>query len=287
MIDRISYRGLTLDGPYIVRSVEGLAGSSARVGGDTDQPRGDGELPGVHFLDARHITLTVRTVGLEHVSALVSAFRVSRRDALPLSWEEFGSERRCFARPIESSAGWDLGLGPVADDFTVALKASDPRIYGRRRVVLLNPYGVVSAGLDYPVDYPKVYGADSRIEAVARNSGDSDAHPTIRVRGPDVGTLDGFEVHNVTNGARLQVDTPVGAGQTLTVRMREWVTADPNRLVVELDGASRYGDWVTRPDLLWLSPGDNVLRLNVPSGEEPSGADLAYRDTFAGTVQGE
>lgn len=282
MMETLAYRGLSLwGGPYWVQTVEGLEGSSARTGSDSDQPRGDGALPGRHWLSARSIVLGVDVDGRDHVGQLLEVFQPSRSVEYPLTWQVDGIDRVSFARVTDtvfSDRPGSLVRVPLK------LKATDPRIYGPQHLVPLTPFDVTGAGgLDYPVDYPKQYGADVLVDATAWNGGDSDAHPTVRVRGPESGTLESFELVNVTNGSSVRIDTTVTPGQLLTVRMREWVVGDPAALIVELDGSSRYGGWTTRPDVLWLSPGSNVLRLLVLDGSPPVSAEIVYRDTWAGT----
>lgn len=279
---KFTYQGLTLSKPdFAVQQIEGLDGIEARTGGDTEQPRGDGSLPGQHFLGARHVTMQLRCLTNGAVRRLLDAFQPSRTREHPFAWEANEGERRIFARVVASPVTRAGRFHPIADA-SIALKASDPRIYGDRRLVGLQPFAVAESGLDYPVDYPKDYGVEV-VEAIATNAGDSDAHPTIRIHGPEAGSLTSWRLRNTTNGSTVQVDATIGPDQLLTVRLREWVVADPAALIVELDGESRYGDWVTRPEILWLSPGDNVLRLEVLTGDEPSSAEIVYRDTYGGT----
>lgn len=283
----VTYRGLTLADPYRPHRVQGLDSVSVRTGGDRDQPRGDGQLPGSHFQDARRITLDVHVIGkrADVLPDLLAAFQPSRSREHALTWrdEVDGELRRVWARVVDAPVTRDAALGPHLTEVRIGLKATDPRIYGAQVLEALRPYAVTGGGLNYPGDWPKDFSADTTVETIAHNAGDSDAHPTVRVRGPSSGSVERFRIENVTNGSELDVETSIGAGQTLTVRMREWVTGHLDELVVELDGATRYGSWLSRPDEFWLSPGDNRLRLIVESGDDPSEADLVWRHTYAGT----
>lgn len=281
-MEQITYRGLVLDGPYMVTRVEGLDGAEVRTDADTHIPRGDGHLPGSHWLDARRITLTVRVVGRERLPTLMAAFRPARNVEPALSWtEDDGTSRRVYCRPVQTIA---TVSGGMVVDLPIGLKASDPRIYGPSRSALVNPWQPSQEGIDYPkAEYPINWPPAVGTQAVVRNGGDSDAYPTVRIRGPQVGQLESWRLANLTTGAQLQVDTTVGPGQLLTVRMREWVVGDPSALIVDLDGQSRYGGWVSRPEPFWLAPGDNVLRLTTLSGADPSSAELIWRDTYGGT----
>jgi hypothetical protein len=281
----ITYRGLTLARPdYLVTVREGFEGSTARIGADREQPRGDGGLPGNHYLEPRFPRMSGLLCRSELLPTLLAAFQPSRRIEHPLSWtNDDGDERLVYARTVSTEVPRD-NAPPGWQRATIALKASDPRIYGPRHVVRVEPFAVVEGGLDYPiVNYPKDFKPDVTTTAVASNVGDSDAHPTVRIHGPVSGTTTSWRLRNTTNGSELQVDTALGPGQLLTVRLREWIVADPAALIVELDGASRYGAWVTRPEVLWLSPGDNTLRLDILTGDLPSAAEVIFRDTFSGT----
>ena len=120
-------------------------------------------------------------------------------------------------------------------------------------------------------------------EIILVNSGNVDAHPLIRLYGPqDAGTLTGFTVQNITTGAQLDVDftTPMVASDIFTVDMKRIVTVqtegDP---YINLGGANRYGDWNHPRTPFKLQPGTNVLRLEVDGTTTDASCVVTYRHT--------
>ena len=286
------YRGLTFGRHtrYRVTRVEGLEGHMAARLGEREIPRGDGEIPGAHYLSGKRPMLTLMVVGdrAEVWPPLIEAMRVSRHRAFPLRFKVADRpERLIYARVAEAPVMLE---GSAVVEHTIGLHASDPRVYSAaERQTLVPVYSADTHGYfnyDRPPhdgNYPKNADfADPSAERVARNAGDSDAYPTVQVQAAS-GQIDSFTLDNRTNGSQLQVDTLVQAGQTLTVRLREWVTMSTNTMIVELDGESRYVDWTSRPDTFFLSPGDNVLRLSVSGGDDVT-CRVIWRDTWDGTI---
>lgn len=288
----MQYRGLVFGGDrdVAVRRVSGLYGYTARAD-DPAQPRGDGAIPKHHYLEARSVELELELLGsdveLRDMERQVrEAFALSRIAELPLWFKLPGDdERLIYCRPTASS--WDATHDRRAViEPTVALTASDPRVYGAERTVSVPLYAADAGGVDDPVDggAKDVGTIGEQQEAVFHNAGDSDAHPMVQAWGPETGTTTRVTLENRTNGSVLDVETDVLPGQQLVARMREWVTRDPTARPVELDGASRYAAWLTRGEPFWLSPGDNVLRLTV-EGAAPTDVQVTARDTYDGTVR--
>jgi len=277
------YRGHTFGyAPVVVTEVEGLIGSEARVG-DRDMPRGDGAVPGDHYLAPKTPILTAVVTSRAALGPLRAALRSSRTVELPLSFGLDGEQLRVWCRVV----GLEVQHRPGSVHVQIALRASDPRVYAEeQRSVSVPVYVVGGAGgagyHDYPGDYPKDATTVGGAEAVAHNAGDSDAHPLLRVWGPTSGLTSRVTVTNRTNGSVLDVATDVGAGQILTCRMREYVTGRTDERIIEVSGADRYGAWQSRPAPLRLSPGDNVIRL-TEEGAAPSGAALTWQDTWDGS----
>lgn len=274
------YRGLAFGyAPVVVTDVEGLIGSEARVG-DRDMPRGDGAVPGDHYLAPKTPILTAVVTSRAALGPLRAALRSSRTVELPLTFGLDGEQLRVWCRVV----GLEVQHRPGSVHVQIALRASDPRVYSEDALSVSVPV-YVTGGIgyhDYPGDYPKDATSTGGAETVAHNAGDSDAHPLVRVWGPTSGLTTRVTVTNRTNGSQVDVATDIGAGQILTVRMREYVTGRTDERIVEVSGADRYGAWQSRPQALRLSPGDNVIRL-VVEGAAPSGAALTWRHTWDGS----
>lgn len=280
------YRGLTLgkDTAYSVRKIEGLRGHAMRVG-DSPIPRGDGSTPGDHYADAKRPILQVQATGKysDVVPPLLEAFRPARSDEYPLVWKEGDTELRLYVRPVEVPVPHSAGLGPNVTRVKVGLKATDPRIYGTQRSVTLTQFDTTGGTLDFPINFPADFSAESGNDKQATNNGTSDAHPQITIDGPDSGSADKVEVTNTTNGSKVVLTASIGVGQTLTFRTREFVTRRLDTLIVELDGANRYDKWDNRADFLYLSPGDNRVQYQVLTGTSTgSRCTLSWRDTSDG-----
>lgn len=286
--DELAYRGFVInradpDHPYDLIKVDGLRGAAVRSG-DTPIPRGDGDTPGSHWLEAKRPVLTVDAFGDYHdvVPPLVAAFQPSRSVEHPLVWREGGEEVRLYCRPVDVPVTRQASR-QGATEVAIALKAADPRVYGQLRTVQVEPFKLAGGAVNDPVDDPKDATAEGGTDETVHNGGASDAHPQMTVSGPDSGSADGVRLTNRTNGSQIEVSTSVGPGQTLVVRMREWVTRRLDTFIVELDGANRYDDWTTRGEVFYLSPGDNVVRLEVLGGTDTGvKATLSYRDTYDG-----
>lgn len=280
------YRGLTMgvDTPYHLPKIEGLRGQTARVG-DSPIPRGDGSTPGDHHLDAKRPLLEVAAEGAydDVVPDLVEAFRVSRSTEHPLVWVEAGEEVRLYCRPIEVPVPRSGQDGDGVTRIDVGLKASDPRVYGAQRTVTLTQFDTTGGTLDFPINFPADFSAESGNDKQATNQGSSDAHPQITIDGPDSGSADKVEITNTTNGSKVVLTASIGVGQTLTFRTREWVTRKLDVPIVELDGANRYDKWDNRADFLYLSPGGNRVKFEVLTGTSTgTRCTLSWRDTSDG-----
>jgi hypothetical protein len=279
------YRGMVFGAgtPYVWRKTEGLVGQTARVG-DRDLPRGDGAVPGQHFLDPKAPILTIAVHGDKAtlLPPLLQAFRVSRDVEHPLTWRDTGwPERRVWARVVSRVITDD---GPYAVEVPIALRCSDPRVYSDAEVVVSVPLSAGDAGYDdiLPGDLP-FDGDVPGTTAVMEQDGDSDAYPLVRFFGGS-GTATEVQLLNVTNGSVLTVETDIVGGQVLSCDMRAYVTGRTDRRIIDLSGASRYGSWTSRPDPLFLNPGENVLRFTASGTTTGLQANLTYRHTFDGAV---
>lgn len=281
------YRGLVIGKgtDYAVAAVDGLEGVPDVRVGDRNIPRGDGAVPGNHFLPGRVPILALSMSGpkADLLPPLQAAFKPARDTEHPLTFKRPGRvERRVWARvvsmPIEER-GED---GPTLLRLRVGLRCADPRVYSEQERSLTVPLFDTSGGYaDYPLDYPKDAASSGGTEAVASNDGDSDAYPLVRFW-PSTGTTTRFRLQNRTNDSELDVTAAVVPGQVLTCRMREFVTGQHDVRIIDLSGASRYADWDSRPEPIRLSPGDNLLRFTAEGDTADVRCIVTWRHTWDG-----
>lgn len=270
-----SFNGITFgEGTYVlVEAVEGLFGSDVRRG-DTPMPRGHGSVGGQHFEVERSIFYDIAIYGDDRdatMRAVRDAFRVVEDADLPLEFNVDDTTYRILARPLR------MPVRRRADSWriprtTVALIASDPRIYSADETTTVVPlYSTAGGGVNAPLNAPINTSAGTTVEAVVVNDGNSDAHPTVRFHGPATEVV----LTNVTSGDTLTVATAIASGQVLTYDGTAYVTASGEH-VVSLDGAGRYGAWVERIPFV-LPPGESVLRFTA---DDAAQAVVYHRSTW-------
>lgn len=159
----------------------------------------------------------------------------------------------------------------------VELVASDPAIYANALSTVNFGVFAPSAGLSYPVTYPKAYGAGgSGAGTVVDNTGDWETWPTLRINGPTSGTLTDPIVENVTTGKKIELNAnggvSIGVGQQLIVE-----THPVRRSILFATGASRYSRQSTASEFWPLEPGDNELRFRASGTTTGATADVEWR----------
>ena len=159
----------------------------------------------------------------------------------------------------------------------VELVAADPAIYtdtlSSDSLAVFAP----SAGLSYPVTYPKAYGAGgSGAGTVVNNTGDWETWPTLRINGPSSGTLTNPTVENVTTGKKIELNAnggvSIGVGQQLVVE-----THPVRRTILFATGASRYGRLSDASEFWPLEPGNNELRFRASGTTTGATVDVEWR----------
>jgi hypothetical protein len=277
-----TYRGLTFGrgSDLEVATVEGLEGAVMRTA-DQDLPRGDGAVPGPHYLAARTPLIEFVSWGgtpdVEPLSRLLATTFSKQAVSQPLEWKVDGyPSRLVYARPTQLVLPKDLTGRPK-----VSLACADPRIYAAALRTLSVPrYAASGGGLDYPGDYPKDFPAGLTVDAIATNAGGATAWPVLRFYGPtDGGTVTAVTLRNLTTGQVLTITTPITAGQILTVDNLARVTAS-GELVVALDGTSRYGSWNQPRTPFALPPGDSLLRFETAGTSTAVACVATWRDTW-------
>lgn len=195
---------------------------------------------------------------------LYEAFGPQVDTELPLVFTLPGqAARRILCRPAEGLTQMDVEFGAAVALAPMRLIASDPAIYADSLLSSeLAPFAA-SAGLSYPVTYPKSYGAGgSGAGTTVTNAGRFETWPTFAIAGPSSGTLTDPIVENVTTGKKIALTAFGGvsivSGQTLLI------DTHPARRTIAFDtGASRYGNLSDDSEFFPLAPGDNELRFRA------------------------
>ena len=133
-----------------------------------------------------------------------------------------------------------------------------------------------AAELDWEVDFT---GAGTGSDVVVNNAGNANAYPIVKFFGPIAGTCLGILLQNLTTDVDLSIGSTITTGQVLTADMDSRIRGMGTR-VIDLSGASRYGDWDLPRDTFYLQPGDNVIRFSLLGGTSTDvTASLTWRDT--------
>lgn len=293
-----SYRGLTLGAgtSYHLYQVDGLEDLDVRDG-DVDAPRDDGGILGSHFAAQKTFVLTYRlAAAADEMESLLAAFyqaftrRVTEQDEFTFKYP--GQEERLVrARPIRRMRPRNrVGTVAGAVELTVAMKATDPRIYSTEEHSELIPIFVLSEeGFELPVvNLPINMAAATGLTGTLSNDGGSEAFPVLQFQFPagGAGDVDGLLLTNTTNGSTFEmgVDPSGGAfalvaGQTLFADMDSIVRKVPDVVPIRIASASRYTHWQFPRVPFFLSPGTNVVTFEVVGTSVDTLAVVQWRDT--------
>lgn len=295
-----SYRGLVTGEGTSIRlfQVDGLEDLDVRDG-DRDAPRDDGGVPGSHFAAQKTFVLTYRiapgnTTTLEELLASFYA-AYSRRELDQDEWMfKFPGqpERMVRARPVRRvRPRTRAGTVAAAVEVTVAMKATDPRIYATEQQQDVVPILELSEeGFELPADLPINMAAAVVADATLINNGTSEAYPILQFEfeAGGAGDVDGLLLTNQTNGSVFEMGPDPQAtayaqvaGQTLIADMDAIVRKVPDVDPIRISSSSRYTHWQMPRDPFHLSPGPNVLTFEV-IGDTPSSDVVAlvqWRDT--------
>lgn len=279
-----TYEGLTL-GPgtdYDILSVEGWLNRDVQIS-TPNLPRYHGGLIGDSYHLERRVILTIEVSGttVANRRTLLKAFQPLVDSESPFVLTLPGeTARRIDCRPSRAASPInvpsELGLAP----FMVELIASDPAIYDD--VLSTVNFGVFapSAGLSYPVAYPKAYGAGgSGAGTVVANVGDWETWPTLKINGPTSGTLTNPKLENVTTGKTIELNAnggvSISAGQQLIVE-----THPAKRSILFATGASRYGRQSDASEFWPLVDGNNELRFRASGTTTGATCDVEWRSAW-------
>lgn len=288
---QFSYRGLTFgEGTeYHVNRAEGFEGFEVRTS-DSDQPRGDGAIRGLDYAAPRTVAFELAVIettsagGVDYEAAWAAvraAFRPSREDDYPLTFKRPGApERLIRCRPVQLVRVEEFKRYNTVGFPPVVLRAVDPRIYSAAEQNQNVPvYAASAGGVEYALEYPFDFTGGTQSELAVTNEGTGDAYPLIRFYGPTSGTCSGVTLTNTTNGDVLDIATTISGGQILQADMEAAVTGG-NRLVISLDGSSRYGSWTLPRAPFALAPGSNTLRFQVTGSATNVVCGLTWRHTW-------
>jgi len=255
---------------YRIGKVTGLGGHDVRTS-DGEFPLGDGAARGVDLQSSRQILIELNWDDdndevLEQLTQdLVAALTPRRDDDFELLFRRPGRPLqfvRC--RPVALSDELDA-VQLLLRSQTLALLASDPRIYGAQARSVAVP--VTPAG------------ATEVTVVSAINAGNGRAYPRVRFDNRDVVEVTGVEMVNATTGSAFATvgAIPPGGGQ-LVGDMPADVTA-ASRPVVTLNGQNAYGMWQPPRTPFYLAPGVNAIYLRTTPPGAAVAAHLDYSDT--------
>lgn len=285
-----SYRGLVFgEGTdYHVNRAEGFEGFEVRSS-DSGLPRGDGAIRGLDYVAPRTIAFELALIEYtgedityeDRWTQLRSTFRPFRDADYPLTFKRPGMpERMIWCRPVQLARVEKYLDFNVRGFPPIVLRAADPRVYSTEQYGAYVPvYSASGGGVDFNVNFGTDFGAATTTEQVATNNGTTDAYPLIRFYGPTTGTVTGVKLTNTTTDQVLEISAAITTGQILTADMEAAVTG-ANRLIISLDGSTRYGDWELPREAFALAPGDNTLRFEITGTSTDAICHMSWRDTW-------
>ncbi len=248
-----------------------------------DLPRYHGAIPTRAYARSRRIEVELRVRPSTRSRALLS-FQPEPETEFPMTiaWlDELGvadiNERiecrvlRRAAISRDENTEWNPYI------LTIELVASDPAIYEDiLNIDTVTPFAA-SAGLSYPVTYPKAYGGGGAgAGTVLVNAGVWETWPTLKINGPSSGTLTNPIVENVTTGKTIELNAnggaSIGVGQQLIVE-----THPVKRSILFATGASRYGRLSAASEFWPLESGNNELRFRGSGTTTGATVDIEWR----------
>ncbi len=248
-----------------------------------DLPRYHGSVAVVGYAMSRRIEVELRVRGSTRKRALLS-FQPEPETEFPMTiaWvDELGvadtTERiECRVRRRASiSRDENTEWNPYI--LVIELIASDPAIYeDALSTQILTPF-VESAGLSYPVTYPKVYGgAGEGAGTIAVNAGVWETWPILKVNGPTSGNLLDPIIENITTGKKVELNAnggvSIGVGQQLIIE-----THPVKRSILFATGASRYDRQSDLSEFWSLEPGNNELKFRASGSTTAATLDVEWR----------
>jgi hypothetical protein len=254
-------------------SVEGLGGSPQPRTDHLEKPRGHGAVDRTQFYAGRTIELTGEVWGATPTAIYTTVDLLKKQLALgsdhilKFRREGFGQDERVTVRVADE-------VDVVIDlarriKWGVQLFAADPRLYGDTlKSSFYDPTVVGLGGIDFPLDFPLVFGQSTSGQMTVENQGNFPTPPVLTIEGP----VTNPKVDNETVGKTIDL--------TGTFVQADDVVIDVGSRRVTLNGAVRPDLIVVSTTAWWeIVPGDNTLRLR---GSSMAGGQtrltVAFRD---------
>lgn len=263
-----------------VTSVEGIEALNIRSG-TRELPRSDGAVPGLHTVSMKTPIFNCDILGDAEYYDFISVITTDADEEGELHFKFPGVQQAFMRARLLSRTDKRDGFTTGAIPITVAFECANPRIYGiDMHSQGFSIWDAATEGLDWNIDW----GVDFTVsgggggDVVVHNAGNAFAYPIIRIFGPLSGTCTGLTIANLTTGKSFETTTDLLINQILTIDMDARIRGSGSR-IIDLDGASRYGDWVLPRDTLYLQPGDNVIRLTITGTSTAVSGVINWRDT--------
>lgn len=259
------------DTDYDIISIDGLFSREVALA-NPDLPRYHGGIVGASYHGPRRVVLTVDIYGGDgeafspgHTAArraFMAAFQPLVDTEEPFDYTLPGeAPSLIFCRPMRGAGQVSIESELGIARFIVVLEATDPAIYGDEVPIVLEPQ-MPAEGLDYPVTYPKQYGAAGTSGTVFDNTGTWETWPVFQINGPSSGVLTDPVIIAPTLDAKLAL-TANGGVSIAQGQVLEIGTHPRNRYVRFTTGASRYGKLSLDSEFFALPPGQTELRFQA------------------------
>lgn len=249
---------------------------------DSSIPRGWGDVPGLHTVTSREVTLQLSATSDAVFKQIMDAFQPSDMPSELYLTEPETGQRFVYARPV----GRAFTRNPVHKFKKMAairFKLADPRIYGDEHTHLVPLYDSGGGGgLDYDIDYAAEFSGGATGDTTVTNNGNADAYPVILIYAPSSGTTVSATLTNLTNNeeAAFTFSTDLNPGDIFTADMRRIVAVDPGDTpYIRLGGTNRYGDWDLPRTPFRIPPGSHDLRFEIGGTGADASASVTFRDT--------
>jgi hypothetical protein len=241
-----------------ISSHTGILGSPAPRQLVRDRSRYHGSVDHSRWYAARVIELAGRVRGDTVADAQVQLDAFKKAVALGIEHvfkfrrSGFPEDERCVVRVAQQL---DVESKPLARTipWTLVLLASDPRIYGDAlKSGSYDPTaGTPGTGIDFPIDFPIVFGTGSGSQLSVSNQGNFETPPVFTITGPVTTPI----IDNDTTGESIYT-------KGLALLAGETAVVDVAKRTLTIAGVSRP-DYVDAALTVWfeLVVGTNLLRL--------------------------
>ena len=280
---QMTYAGLTfgMDTGIGIEVIQGFEDFDVAMA-DSGIPRGWGDVPGLHTVRAREVTLQLTAATDADLAVILDTFQPAELPSPLTLTEPLFGERFLYARPI----GRAFVRNPVHKFkrmVAVRFKIADPRLYSEEHLHAVPLYDAGGGGgAEYDFDYGIDFLGGATGDTTVTNHGNADAYPNILVFAPSSGTTLTADLTNLTTGqvAAFTFTTDLNPGDVFAADMRRIVVVDPGGdPYIELSGTNRYGDWDLPRAPFAIVPGSNDLRFEISGSGVDAAASVTFRDT--------